>query len=366
VSDPRPAGRDPRVVAARAHWGPRFVSNGVDVGVFEATLARIERWEGWCAEWGMSARRFEALAAEAESRGREVTAGQAWVRAALCWHFGKFLFVADREQQRTAHERAVACFARGMRTLEPPAQRVQIPYPQAGVRLAGILRRPAGPTVGRPPVVIMVPGLDSVKEELQATADLFLRRGLATLAVDGPGQGESEFDLPIEPAFERPVAAIVDWVLGRPDLDPSRVGLFGVSLGGYYAVRAAGHEDRLRAAVGLAGPHTFGDVWDGLPALTRAAFQVRSGSADEAEARRRAAAMTLAGLQRVRCPTLVVHGGRDGIIPFQEAERAASIPGVTLAAFEDGNHGITDQAFASRALIADWLCERLGGRPGGG
>jgi 2,6-dihydroxypseudooxynicotine hydrolase len=56
----------------------------------------------------------------------------------------------------------------------------------------------------------MVPGLDSTKEELQATAEYFLARGLAILAVDGPGQGESEYELAIEPAYEKVVTAAVD------------------------------------------------------------------------------------------------------------------------------------------------------------
>jgi dienelactone hydrolase len=334
------------------------VASGVDLGVFEATVARVNSWGQWCSEWGQSARQFEDIAAAAEAAGRKLTAGQAWLRAALCWHWGKFLFMDDMDQQRAAHERTVACFAKGMWTLTPPAERVEIPYPDGGAPLVGLLRRPA--TAERPAVVIMVPGLDSVKEELQSTADLFLRRGMATLAVDGPGQGEAEYDRPIEPAYERPAAAVVDWVLGRDDLDSTRIGFYGVSLGGYYAVRAAAHESRLTAAVGLAGPYTFGDGWGELPGLTRAAFQTRSRSDNDEQARQRALELTLSGIDRVLCPTLVVHGGLDPLIPYSEAERmGASISGLTLAAYEHGNHGVSNQWFESRSLMADWLAEHL-------
>jgi 2,6-dihydroxypseudooxynicotine hydrolase len=355
VSQAQPA-QDERVAAAAAHWALRFISNGVELGAFQSTLKRIGAWRDWCAEWGVTARRYEAIAEAAEARGEPQTAGEAWVRASLCWHFGKFVFMEDLAEQRAAHQRTVDCFRRGMHTLEPPAERVEIPY--RGHRLAGILRRPAG--APRPPVVVLVPGLDSVKEELQATADHFLRRGLATLAVDGPGQGEAEYDLPIEPAYERAVAAILDWVSERADLDRERAGLYGISLGGYYAVRAAAHEPRLKAVVGNAGPFTFGDLWDGLPALTRAAFRQRSMSGSDEEARRKAGELTLAGIGRVGCPTLVVFGKLDRIIPFSEAERTAAIPGVELVTYDTGNHGITDEAFASRALMADWLARRLG------
>src|SRR5579859_4839033 len=145
-----------------------------------------------------------------------------------------------------------------MACLEPPAQRVEIPYGRHV--LAGILRRPAG--ADHPPVVVMVPGLDSVKEELQATADHFLRRGIATLAIDGPGQGEMEFDRDIEPAYEKPAGAGIDWLEGREDVDASRVGVFGVSLGGYYAVRVAAMERRVRATIELAGTYSLASFWD--------------------------------------------------------------------------------------------------------
>jgi 2,6-dihydroxypseudooxynicotine hydrolase len=347
--------QDERVASAAKHWALRFVSNGVELGAFQSTLQRIERWERWCAEWGVTAQHYEAVAAAAESRGDTLTAGESWIRAAMCWHFGKFVFMDDLAQQRAAHDRTIADFERGMASLEPPAERVEIPY--SGRRLAALLRKPPG--VAKPPVVVMVPGLDSVKEELQPTADHFLRRGLATLAIDGPGQGEAEYDLPIEPAYERPVAAAVDWVETREDLDPSRIGLYGISLGGYYALRAAAREPRLKAVVSNAGPFKFGDLWENLPALTRQAFTQRSGAAGEAEAHRRADLLTLEGIDRVLCPTLLVFGKLDRIIPFSEAERCAQIAGVELVTYETGNHGVTDQPFESRTMLADWMRRKL-------
>lgn len=350
-----PVAQDARVATAAAHWSLRFVSNGVELGTFQATLARIQTWDRWCAEWGASARRYEAIAEAAAARGESETAGQAWLRAAMCWHFGKFLFTDDMGQQRAAHERTVESFKHGMSTLVPPAERVLIPY--ESTRLAGVLRVPAAVTGA--PIVIMVPGLDSTKEEIQTTADYFLGRGLATVAIDGPGQGESEYDLPIEPAYERVAAAAVDWIEKDGRFDASRIGFFGVSLGGYYALRAAARESRLRACVGLAGPFDFGTVWEQLPGLTRAAFRQRSGAKDDTDARTRAGRLTLAGIESLVAPCLVVHGKLDRIIPYSEAERIARIKGVELLTYDIGNHGVTDQAFASRSAMADWLAAKL-------
>jgi len=347
---------DKRVAAATAHWAARFVANGTSYPDFEATLARIGRWDDWCREWGRTARHYEELAESAEAAGRTVTAGEAWRRAALCWHWGKFVFTDHPEEQRAAHERTVACFRRGAGTLGPPAEPVRVPY--AGSMLAAYLRVPPGPPS---PIVVMIPGLDSVKEELQATAEYMLARGLGVIAIDGPGQGEAEYEFPIEPAYERVVTAVADYLKGRDDVDPDRMGVFGVSLGGYYVARSAAYEPRVRAAVELAGPYRFDLDWDELPGPTRTTFQVRSGAADPAQARERAAALTLAdAAARIGCPLLVVHGGRDRLIPAYHAERLArEAPGAELMLYPDGSHGVTNHAFESRAAMADWLAARL-------
>jgi len=347
---------DKRVAAATAHWAARFVANGTSYPDFQATMARITRWDDWCREWGRTARHYEQLAEGAEAAGRTVTAGEAWRRAALCWHWGKFVFTDHPEEQRAAHERTVACFRRGAGTLSPPAEPVRVPY--AGSTLAAYLRIPPGEPG---PVVIMIPGLDSVKEELQATAESMLRRGLAVIAIDGPGQGEAEYEFPIEPAYERVVTAVADYLKGRDDLDPDRLGVFGVSLGGYYAARSAAYEPRVRAAVDLAGPYRWDQDWDALPSQTRTTFQTRSGAASPAQARERAAALTLTdAAARITCPLLVVHGGRDRLIPAYHAERLVrEAPGAELMLYPDGSHGVTNHAFESRAAMADWLAARL-------
>src|SRR5262249_24610323 len=181
----------------------------------------------------------------------------------------------------------------------PPGRRIEIPF--GGSRLVGILRQPAGP--GPHPVVIMIPGLDSAKEELGSTEALFLERGIATFSVDGPGQGEAEYDLAIRGDWEGPGAAIIDQLSTEDGIDPDRVGVWGVSLGGYYAPRVASGDGRIRACIALAGPYSFADDWDSRPILTREAFRVRSKSADMETARRRAEELTLAGRAGlIKCP----------------------------------------------------------------
>ena len=193
-------------------------------------------------------------------------------------HFGKFLFVNDRDEMRRVHDRAIECRRLALPHTFPAGERVEMPY--EGASLAGIFRKPAG--AARPPVAVMCMGLDSAKEEMGAYEQLFLDRGLATLSFDGPGQGGAEYDLSIRPDCE---AAVFDYLESRDDIDAARMGLWGVSLGGYFAPRAAAYEKRARACIALSGPYDWGAIWDDLPGLTRAAFTARTHSADDGEAR---------------------------------------------------------------------------------
>src|SRR5262249_37842463 len=147
---------------------------------------------------------------------------------------------------------------------DPSAERIEAAL-TPGV-LAGNLRRPAA-AAGRaaaPPLVVIISGLDSTKEEFFHLENVFLARGMATLSMDGPGQGQAGFALPIRPDYEVAVAAMLDAVGGRADVDLARVGAVGVSLGGYYAPRAAAFEPRIRAVAGVSGPYNFGELWDRL------------------------------------------------------------------------------------------------------
>src|SRR5204863_188564 len=163
-------------------------------------------------------------------------------------------------------ERSVATYAKALAGLDPPGLRIEAPFEEASI--PGILRIPAD--AARPPLVILVPGLDSVKEELYAIENEFLRRGMATLAVDGPGQGENAPRFPIRADWASVITPLLDHLRSRElGLDPERIGLVGISMGGIYGPRAAAKEKRLRAIVALAGPYDLAECWAGLNALTR-------------------------------------------------------------------------------------------------
>jgi 2,6-dihydroxypseudooxynicotine hydrolase len=348
---------DRRLQAAIAHWAPRFTAQGVDPNDFVTTTEGLERWEQWLDAWCATGDVHAALAREAEARGRHLTAGEAWVRAALCYHFAKFVWMLDPARHRAAAERAVRSLYAAHRWLDPTAERVEIPL--GGVTMVGNLRRPAGAM--RPPLVLLIPGLDSTKEEFFHWETVFLARGLATFSLDGPGQGETGYVTPIRPDYEVAVAATLDVLARRPDVDAARVGAAGVSLGGYYAPRAAAFEPRLRAVAAIGGPYDFGRLWDDLPPITRETFAHHAGARTDAEARAKASALSLAGVApRVKQPLLVVFGKRDRLVPWPDAERlVAEAPHGELVMYPDGNHVCNNIPYKYRPLVADWLRERL-------
>ncbi|HLM32084.1 MAG TPA: alpha/beta fold hydrolase [Solirubrobacterales bacterium] len=353
---------DPRVEAAIAHWAPRMTTQGIDLNDFTRTSDRVDRWEQWLDAWSDQAEVHLALAEEAESLGRRRTAGEAYVRAALCFHFAKYVWVLDGERNRETTIRARDALYEAHRLLDPDAERIEAAIATGGVAIAN-LRRPPGDE--RPPLVILIPGLDSTKEEFFNFERVFLDRGLATLSLDGPGQGEAGFEAPIRHDYEVAVTAMLDALEHRDDLDMGRVGAAGVSLGGYYAPRAAAFEPRLRAAAAVSGPRCFGALWDELPELTRESFTYYARSPDAEAARAAAMRLDLTGVAaRIEQPLLVVAGKLDRLIPWESTKAVADeSPNAEFILYEEGNHVCNNVAYRYRPLLADWLSEQLrGGR----
>jgi len=346
--------KDPKVQSAISHWAPRFISNGVLLADFQEVTGAIERWEDWCAAWSARANVHEDLGRACLSQKYKLTAGEHLVRAAIYYHFAKCVFVQDLEQMRAAHMKAVGCYKDALPLMRPAGEYVEIPF--EGKKLKGVLR-------GKGPVVVMAPGLDSTKEEIHAYEEPFLARGMAVLAIDGPGQGEAEYDIPICGDYERAGSAVVDWIQKRSDLDREKIAIWGVSLGGYYAPRAAAYEKRFKACIALSGPFDWALIWDALPDLTRETFQARSHSKTASDAKASAAKLTLReAAGNITCPLFIVAGRQDRLVPASHAEmlaKAAAGP-VELLMVEDGGHNANNRPYRYRSRTADWLAGQFG------
>lgn len=354
VAEPTGNGEDVALVAER--WLPRMAAQGVDIYDAMRTIASIRNWDEWPNAWEALGAQYRELAREAALKQQSVTAGDHWLRAALAFHFGKFVWYEDRVRHEELLRQSIDAHQRALTFLDPRA--VRIPVPFEGKTLVGILRLPVTP--GPYPVVILLPGSDSTKEEFFHWEQPFLHRGMATFSFDGPGQGESAQVAPMRLDYETAVSAAIDVLGERPDLNDEHVAVAGVSLGGFYSIRAAAHDERIKAAVNVSGSYTVGKG-RGTALRTNKALMYNSWLDNGADIQDLLAAMTLADVtQHVWQPTLVVVGDNDKIRNPEETRRVAKeIRRSTLKIYPDGNHVCFNVAPLMRPFVADWLKEHL-------
>lgn len=346
-----------RLVEVAGHWQPRMEVAGIPSSLSRAIMERAGSWENWCRAFSAAAAEAEAAAREAEAQDRAVTAGEAWARAAVLYHFAQFMFFDDPAQKAAAAEAKVAAYLRAAPRLDPPAVPLSVPF-EGGV-LKAFLRLPedhAGP------VVILVPGSDSTKEEFANLEAHFLRRGQATVSVDGPGQGEGRAFGPLRGDITGALQAVVAALAARGLTGP--LALVGMAFGGNLALRAAAGLPGLRAVVSINGFHDLADMWPDLPQVYRDNMRYALGAADAEAARARAGEFTLKDSPPPGCPVLVIHGGRDRIFPPGQARAQVAWAGrgAELMIYPEGNHVCNNLAYLYRPLTADWIAEALARR----
>lgn len=348
---------DPVIQEVIDTWLPRFLRGGIALGDISATIARMRSWDDWGREWMATAAVHEVLGEAAENAGRGAAATAHWEDAARCHHLAYFLSVRDRELHDAGLARMLACYDRALPGMRPGVEKVTIEG-TGGLRMVALLSVPAPGS----PVLIVLPGLDSTKETRHFARGGWMRLGFAVLSLDGPGQGEASRWSTARPDYEVAVGAAIDWIESRPDLDAGRVGLFGSSLGGYYAPRAAALEPRVRATIANCGPFDWSECWDGLPLVTREAFAHYAGARDADHARRLAAGYTLDGVMgNLNRPLLVVHGSEDPLIPWEQGRRIADEAAgpAEFLLVEGGNHGVNNLSYRWIPYAQDWMVAQL-------
>jgi pimeloyl-ACP methyl ester carboxylesterase len=330
--------------------------------------------------WSTMADKLCGLAEEDEARGRRISAGDKYNRAAI------YLLTAERLQAHGApgrlelYERFLDVFARGVKLSGENCERVEIPYGDA--HIAGLLVRAEG-VAGPAPILVQVNGLDSTKEmKYRVGLPAWLaKRGVSSLVIDQPGTGEALRLHGMHAVYdsERWAGRVVDWLETRTDVDPERIGLEGVSLGGYYCPRAVAFEPRFALGVVWGANHDWRDVQkkrlakEGSFPVPHYWEHVRWvwGAKDMDDFMRIAENVHLDGvLDRIRVPFLVTHGEKDSQIPLHWAERTyeqlVNSPQRELKVFTAREGGVQHSSFDNSAnagaYIADWVAEHLGGR----
>jgi 2,6-dihydroxypseudooxynicotine hydrolase len=336
----------------------RMLYDGVPYSDLQRAGERVADLEQWFDFWAAAGDRYEQMGEEALSAGARVSAGEWLWQASLSFHYAQFMWFHDPSRREQGQHRKVELYNRAAPHFVPPAERIEISFED--VTIPGFLRLPAGdpPETGWP-CVLLLGGLESTKEESYGFENLCLRRGLATFAFDGPGQGELFFQAKLQPRFERYTSAVIDRLEGRTELDSSRLGVLGRSLGGFYALRSAAGDDRLRAVVAWAFFHDMED-FEEMPEHTQEGFlYVAGGSKDQL-----LAALDLSDVAaELRAPTLLLNGHNDPIFPPRQMER--TIAALANAPKEvviepDGDHCCHNMGNIVRPRMADWLARQLG------
>jgi dienelactone hydrolase len=365
------------------------IEMGARMGEIEAMCAPLQEaakapdaagTQAFRTTWSAMADKLCSLAEEDEARGRLLSAGEKYSRAATYYLTGERLQAHGAPGRLALYQRFLAVFAKGLRLSGENCERVEIPY--EGKVLSALYVRAEG-VQGRAPVLVQVNGLDSTKEmKYRVGLPMWLaKRGVASLVVDQPGTGEALRLHGLTARFdsEHWASRVVDWLETRDDVDPRRIGLEGVSLGGYYCPRAVAFEPRFACGVVWGANHDWRDVQkrrlekEGSFPVPHywAHVQWVWGAKDMDDFMRIAEDVHLDGVvEKIRVPFLVTHGERDSQIPLKWAHRTyeqlVNSPQRELKVFTDREGGVQHASFDNSInaghYIADWVAETLGGR----
>lgn len=330
--------------------------------------------------WENMAGKLVALAREDEEAGRLLSAGEKLNRAAI------YLLTCERLQSRDApgrlelYKKVLEIFEKGVALSRENCRRVEIPY--EGKVISGLFVQ--AEDVGFPaPVLVQVNGPDSTKEmKYRVGLPAWLaRRGVSSLVIDQPGTGEALRlqNLTARYDSEHWASVVVDWLETQPGIDSKRIGLEGVSLGGYYCPRAVAFEPRFAMGVSWGANHDWREVQKRRLAK-EGSFPVPHywehvcwvwGAANIDEFMKIAEHVHLDGiLDRIKVPFLVTHGEKDSQIPLEMARRTydalVNSPKRELKIFTDREGGVQHSSFDNSInaghYIADWVAQTLGGR----
>lgn len=233
----------------------------VALGEIDAVCGRLKSRQGepdaWREEWYALGSRLESFAVQSDRGGHRLSAGNFFLRAGMYVFTGE-RFIYPGEQKRNLGRKALELQQAGLERRYPHIERVEVPY-ENETTLPGLFFKNLVDSM-KAPTVVVFNGMDNCKEMSVLFCGLeFAARGWNTLAIDGPGQGES---LRLRGLYARhdcevPGTAAYEYLAARPEVDPRKVVVMGYSFGGYYAARIAALEKRYRAGVAFSALH-----WD--------------------------------------------------------------------------------------------------------
>jgi esterase/lipase len=229
-----------------------------------ASRVKAEDEYSWAREFSATAERVRAAAEADEKAGHRIGAGEAYLRASSYYRASLHRHpdpTAPEVKQMAAQE--TACFTRAISLLKLPVEVVRIPY--EGTTLPGYFFR--SPTAGKKaPVLIAHQGRDAWAEDDKYIAEEAMARGWNCLLFDGPGMGQTLRlqGLPFRPDWEKVITPVVDFAIRQRGVDPARIALMGISMGGALVPRAAAFEKRVKLVIANPGVLDWSRVYTGF------------------------------------------------------------------------------------------------------
>lgn len=292
----------------------------------DAKTGDDDAWFDACVA-GADAVRERAAAFEAS--GHAFSAAPLYLRACHYYQMGERFRTPKDAKAQDAFALSLDCFEKFRSLDERRIERVEVPF--EGTSLPGYFVPARNTSDPRPPCVVYFDGLDITKEiQFCRGADDLARRGISVLVMDGPGTGEAIRlrNLYLRHDYEVAGSACIDYLETRADVDPKRIGIVAISLGGYYAPRCAALEPRFAACIAWGAIWDYHAVWKRrIEAEFDAPMSVPGhhimwilGVDSREEALKRLEPFRLDGVvQKMRCPFLVVHGEDDEQVPLADA-----------------------------------------------
>lgn len=336
-------------------------------------MARQHEPDAWREEWCAMGARLEKVADRAAAEGCQHTAGNYYLRAGMYYFTGE-RFIPPGALKREVGRKALELQQAGLLRRYPNMEKVEVPF--EGTTLPALFLKAPGAS-GRVPTVVVFDGMDNCKEMSVLFNGLeFAHRGWNTLAIDGPGQGESLRlrDLYARHDYEGAGTAAYDHVAARAEVDPGKVFVMGYSFGGYYAARIAAFEHRYRGGVAFAALHWDLAAWqreikrrhEQEPANTAQSnfhFRWIMGCETMDQAIAKAEKFSLADVApRITMPFLIVHSDQDRTVPVASAHKLYDAIGsknkhLKIFTPEDGTryHVQADNRQVAVDYIADWI-----------
>jgi len=329
---------------------------------------RIQKFVDIPREFARVAARRETLGHETEAAGHFVEAREHYYIASCFYTNAMWAIYEDNNPKRIAwQEKKRACYDKFIRYAGRPIERVEFPYD--GKLAQALLHLPPNMKPGeKVPCVMYIPGMDGVKEDNPMNNDPLLERGVAILAVDGPGQGETrERGIKCTASNCADVGKLAcDYLVKRPEIDADRLGVMGSSMGSYWAPRVVAAEPRFKACAvsGVCVEPGQYAIFNMSSPTFKLNYMYMAGYDDEAAFDEFARTLTLEGIgAKIACPYMIVAGEDDEhcdmkfVYALMEEIRSPKL----LVVYEGEKHSIRNPR--ARVLLINWLADRLAGKP---